>query len=297
MMTKYMQVVWLYVIGLSIIFIGIYSLMTSPGPASFVIMLVGLGIAAIGAAHGRRMRTMGGFDMQQMMRDKGFGPEKPKQAAQEPHEAEEAAPEEEKGNEAPKAGDFAPRPESALSKKISGITSIFSRGPQQEPLTQDDIMRMEMEDIKEGRIVPAEADVIMLVCPKCGAENESQNLFCYKCGTRLRRLTPGEKETGRISLKIDPGAITVVDDHRVAKVVICPKCNAANKVGDKFCWNCGKKLRSDSRESKEELMSVLEKTVAPKSRSTKKTKKTEPDFDNIFGTAEKKSKKIRKKKK
>ncbi len=59
MMSKYLQVVWLYVIGIMIIFVGVYLLMLNSGPGSFIVMLVGLGVAAMGSAHGRKMRISG----------------------------------------------------------------------------------------------------------------------------------------------------------------------------------------------------------------------------------------------
>src|SRR4030042_6866530 len=149
MMSKYMQVVWLYIIGLLIIFIGIFTLMSSPGPASFVIMLVGLAIAALGAAHGRRMRMMGQFDIEQIMRGKGLVPderEKPKR--RESRQAEEVEPVEGGGQAA------AP----AMSAKFRELMTSFKRKPQQEQMSSEDIEQQEMSDIKEGKIVPAEAD-------------------------------------------------------------------------------------------------------------------------------------------
>ncbi|MCD6496361.1 MAG: zinc ribbon domain-containing protein [Candidatus Aenigmarchaeota archaeon] len=244
MMSKYMQVVWLYVIGIVIIFVGLYMLMVNSGPSSFIVMLMGLAIAAMGAAHGRRMRMMGQLDFEQLMKERGFEPEKPKESGKPPQS------EGEKGAEVPKPEDFEEEnqePKPRTEGLLGGILGALKRPPAEGPLTQDEVLHLEMEDIKEGRIVPTEADVIKLVCPKCGAENESQNMFCYKCGTRLRRLTPGEEKSGKINLRIEPGAIQVVDDERVARVIICPKCNVANKVGDKYCWNCGKKLKAESK--------------------------------------------------
>jgi uncharacterized membrane protein YvbJ len=119
--------------------------------------------------------------------------------------------------------------------------------------------------------VPTEADIIEFVCPRCGAANEERNYFCFKCGNRLRRKTPSEDEAGT-HLKVDPGTIEIVENQRVAKVVICPKCNVPNKVGDKFCWSCGKKIKSDSKEIRRIEMEepVLPKKGRPKARKKKK---------------------------
>jgi ribosomal protein L40E len=260
MMAKYMQVIWLYVIGLLIIFVGIFTLVSNPGPASFIIMLVGLGVAAMGAAHGRRMRMMGQLDIEQIMREKGFRTDKdekpkPEDFRQEDEEKEGAPPEEE-------------QPAEAAPGRFRALMEAFRRRPSEEPLTQEEIMQLEMGDIKEGHIVPTEADIIEFVCPRCGAANEERNYFCFKCGNRLRRKIPGEDDGGT-HLKVEPGSIDIVENQRVAKVVICPKCNAPNKVGDKFCWRCGKKIKSDSKDS----IIEMEEPILPKKGKKKKSKK------------------------
>jgi predicted amidophosphoribosyltransferase len=105
---------------------------------------------------------------------------------------------------------------------------------------------IEMEDMKRGKIAAVNADVVQLVCPKCMAENQDKNVFCFKCGNRLRRKAAREGDEEKPQIDVEPGTISVVGDRKVAKVMICPKCNLPNKVGDKYCWNCGKKIRSDS---------------------------------------------------
>ncbi len=293
MMTKYMQVVWLYVIGILIIFFGLYMLMTNSDPMSFMVMLMGLAVSAIGSAHGRKMRAMDQFGMEGGMQEREPAQKQPEEPRAEDFIPEEAQPEE--SEESPR-GDFAPRGQ-PMSEKISGIMGIFRKKSPGEPLSKRDILHIEMDDIKGGSIVPAEADVIELVCPKCLAENESQNLFCFSCGNRLRRMTPGEEASGEINLKIEPGAIEMIDDNRVAKVIICPKCNVANNVEDRFCWNCGKKIRSDSREIRKELENIIEKTGEIKPKKAKAVKKEHPetkddtDFDNLFPNIKKKQKK------
>ena len=296
MMTKYMQVVWMYIIGILIILFGMYMLMTNSDPMSFMVMLMGLAVSAIGSAHGRKMRTMEQFDAAQGTVPEQEQPEKP---AAEDFVQQESQPQPE--NNEPQREDFAPRGQ-PMGEKMSGIMGLFKKKEPSEPLSREEIVHLEMEDIKEGKIVPAEADVIELVCPKCLAENESQNLFCFSCGNRLRRMTPGEEASGQINLKIEPGAIEVIEDNRVAKVVICPKCNVANKVGDKFCWNCGKKMRSDSREVRKEIEALIEKTGEVKTKKVKVTKKKstvkpndDPDFDNLFHNIKKTKKKTTKK--
>ena len=257
MMSKYLQVIWLYIIGLIVILIGVYMLVNNPGPASFVVMLVGLGVAAVGSAHGRKMRQMGQFGIEDLMRE--GAPQEPVAGGEQEGEPEEQPPAQEGQpvpeqpeaqaiEEGPQEG---PVQQEEEAPKRGGIMGIFRRGPSMPKMRPDDIVNIELEDIRSGKLVPTEADVIELVCPKCNAENDEKNFYCYGCGNKLRRK-PSKDSKVKEGIPIEPGSIAVVGDQRIAKVVICPKCNAANKQTDKFCFNCGKKLRADRGKKKEE---------------------------------------------
>jgi len=248
MMSKYLQVVWLYVIGLMVILIGVYLLINNGGPSSFVVMLVGLGVAAIGSAHGRRMRQLGQFGIEDLMRE--GGPEVA--AGKEPAPTQSVAIQEQAASQPVAEQVKEVRPEERvvergepIEPKRGGILGVFRRGPAERHMGPQEIMQIEMEDIKSGKLAPTEADVIELVCPRCGAENEEKNFYCYSCGNKLRRKPTKEAKIKRPEIAVEPGAIEVVGEKMVAKVVICPRCNAANKEADKFCFNCGKKLRTE----------------------------------------------------
>jgi DNA-directed RNA polymerase subunit M/transcription elongation factor TFIIS len=255
MMSQYLQVVWMYVIGILIIFIGLYLMMHNSGPSSFMVMLVGLGISAMGAAHGRRMRVMGQYDIEELMRQRGLAPKEGEAGQQQgadgsPGEMEAGArePQEEAGGTEEETGDK----EGSEAPK-SGVRGLLKRtGIEVGRRKPEDILsEMEMEDIKSGKLMPTEADVIELVCPKCGAENEDKNFFCFSCGNKLRRKPTSEaklKEPPKISF--EPGSIKMVGEKVVAKVVICPRCNTGNREVDKFCHNCGKKLKPEHAKAK-----------------------------------------------
>ncbi|MBN2330334.1 MAG: zinc ribbon domain-containing protein [Candidatus Aenigmarchaeota archaeon] len=232
-------------------------LVNSSGPSSFVVMLVGLGVAAIGSAHGRKMREMGQFGIEDLMRE--GGPRQPFAEGGREGEPEEQPPAP-KGQQAPEE-EMARTPEMGSQEQAirqaeeapgrGGIMSIFRRGPSMSRLKPDDVMNIELQDIRSGKLVPTEADVIELVCPRCNAENDEKNFYCYSCGNKLRRK-PSKDSKAKREIPLEPGSIAVVGDQRVAKVVICPKCNAANKQSDKFCFNCGKKLRTERAKRIEE---------------------------------------------
>lgn len=255
MVGKYLQVIWLYIIGIVIIMAGVYLMLLNSGPASFIVMLVGLGVAAMGAAHGKKMRMAGEFHMEEFMgeREFGGGPMGAKAVGgSEPEAPPEAEGQETEQTEAPKAEETVVEEEPPMPRR-GGIMSIFRRPRGMEEIPVTEIERIEMEDIKSGKLVPTEADVIELVCPKCDAENDEKNFFCFDCGNKLRRKpSKGTKEEPKIA--VEPGAIQIVGERRIAKVVVCPKCNAANKQKDTFCYKCGKKLKSGHEKSAKKKM-------------------------------------------
>ena len=279
MMSKYLQVVWLYVTGLVVILLGVYLLILESGPSSFIVMLVGLSIAAIGSAHGRKMRRMGSFDIEDFMKEGGEpipegtepveqqqAPEPPAgEEIQEPVPAPTPAPKQEEEAPGPVKGVVGP--EEQAEPKKGGILGIFNKEtgqPMDSDLGRDDVMEIELQDIRDGKLVPTEADVIELVCPKCNAENNEKNFYCYSCGMKLRRKPDKDAKVQEPDISVEPGSISLVGEQRVAKVIVCPKCNAANKEHDKFCFNCGKKLRSDKAMKRASSKRKAKATPKPK---------------------------------
>jgi len=61
-----------------------------------------------------------------------------------------------------------------------------------------------------------QAQVPMVLCPKCGFQNPQNIKFCGNCAT---------------SLQVQGG-------------VVCPKCGTSNTAGAKFCNNCGNPLQA-----------------------------------------------------
>ena len=38
----------------------------------------------------------------------------------------------------------------------------------------------------------------------------------------------------------------------------CPKCSVIISINDKYCWNCGYKIKNKSKENKDEHESTLQ---------------------------------------
>lgn len=61
-----------------------------------------------------------------------------------------------------------------------------------------------------------------MICKKCGAENDNDDIFCYQCGNKL-----------------DSDIITENNEGSEKK---CPKCGHILSEGDLFCDECGTKI-------------------------------------------------------
>jgi len=71
----------------------------------------------------------------------------------------------------------------------------------------------------------------MIICPSCGAQNDSTNRFCDQCGTRL---------TGAATSPAVP--VPVSPDQPTALAPTCPACGTTVLPGERFCDNCGADL-------------------------------------------------------
>ncbi|MBM4237830.1 MAG: SPFH domain-containing protein, partial [Euryarchaeota archaeon] len=67
-----------------------------------------------------------------------------------------------------------------------------------------------MRQTQQGAPGAAGPPQVVILCPKCGAQNSATNKFCAECGTKLG-----------------------------AETVKCPKCGASVPAGSKFCPSCG----------------------------------------------------------
>jgi ribosomal protein L40E len=64
------------------------------------------------------------------------------------------------------------------------------------------------------------------ICPRCGAENSKDAMFCNQCGTTMARST------------------VQLDDHPEN---ICRRCEHTNRVDALFCTYCGARLNREGR--------------------------------------------------
>lgn len=89
-----------------------------------------------------------------------------------------------------------------------------------------------------GKNVNSDKQEPQIICPKCGARNDSSMKFCGTCGNELtpsmvcpycgKPVSAGMKFCGECGQSLLSSK--------------CPTCGFENKPGMKFCGNCGQKL-------------------------------------------------------
>lgn len=92
------------------------------------------------------------------------------------------------------------------------------------------------------------------LCPTCGATVEKDQTFCTKCGTKIEKNQLDISENESFSEPLD-SVFEEVDfsslqkketepQEEPKKTEICPACGRELKPGQKFCTNCGTKIKA-----------------------------------------------------
>ncbi len=87
-------------------------------------------------------------------------------------------------------------------------------------------------------------------CPKCGASNPPDSMFCLECG---------EKIVGEAKPAAAPTA--------TKGEVICPKCKSSNPPGSTFCLECGASMGPEAKPTPASVSSKGE-VICPKCKSS-----------------------------
>ena len=148
----FLRSAWLFVIGVVVAITGIFSLLLLPdaGPVSFLAMLVGLFFTGTGSIYGKR-KWRGEYEMGSEKDLKKLAKEKP-----EPEMGETEK--------------FLEEAEQAEEQRVE-----LSEGMQ--PAEVQTSTPKTAEKVKVVKV---------LICPKCGAENQETDTYCFNCGKKLR---------------------------------------------------------------------------------------------------------------
>jgi len=78
-----------------------------------------------------------------------------------------------------------------------------------------------------------------------------------------------------------------IQKTRVVKIVVCPKCGAENEPKDKFCYNCGFRLKPKKRKKKKpakQMKKSAKQAKKPKKQKTKEPAKPKESVPEEFET-------------
>jgi len=151
-----LKCIWLFILGAVLSVIGLFCLLYRPDMGQtnpFIIMLMGLFFTAAGSVYGKRKLHGQSVvsdqivDPQQMLHVGPIAPSEPQ-----------------------------PQPQS----------QPVAQQPPPREAARVQVIPVQPHPVQAVAAPPAEAKIIKIfVCPKCGAENEMGDKFCYKCGTRF----------------------------------------------------------------------------------------------------------------
>ncbi|UCD07898.1 MAG: zinc-ribbon domain-containing protein [Candidatus Aenigmatarchaeota archaeon] len=149
-MGKYLSIIGLFVVGVIIVIFGVYYLLTSAVESfeyQLGIILMLIGLLVTGVGAIRGKRTM---------RSVGYFAQYPPGAPPRPV-----------------------RPAAAQARPAPGA-------PVQPPAPRPTPSAPATQPAKASPAKAAEKVVKVLVCPKCGSENQVTDMFCFSCGKKLR---------------------------------------------------------------------------------------------------------------
>lgn len=220
--------IWLFILGAGLAVLGLITFLTRPdmGYNPFIIMLMGLFFTGVGSIYGKKKMKQGpsSFSSQER-RDFGYqeygrSESRPKsgfsfgQKSQDSSQQYLGQQAESQEMEAPQQEDAtAEREEQFLELAEDNMDSPTTTKPVQQ-IPQREVVQpqqtMEAEPaIKEESVAqpviqkPKSGKIIkIIICPKCGSENESDDAFCYKCGKKLLTKKRLAKRNAKVEIPL-----------------------------------------------------------------------------------------------
>jgi hypothetical protein len=184
---KYLKVIWMYALGLALVFIGLYMIafmpsMASSGPYGFGLMVTGLLLSTVGGIYGKKKLLESSAEKLPAVENKQIDQLKQNVVSQlKPPETAETPADIPKMAEEPK---LEPARMADTGQEIAPKAAM--------PRTQ----YQPVQPAAQAQPVAPSADGIVkvLLCPGCNTENSPANAFCFNCGKRLRAP---EKKAGK----------------------------------------------------------------------------------------------------
>jgi hypothetical protein len=175
---KYLKVIWLYAIGLVLVFSGLYMIaFGSAEPTGFELMIGGFFFCMIGGVYGKKKLMevdMGGEPAPaisrqvEQIKQNVVSQLRPMETAE-----EEAQPVMEQPRIQPRIqAKQQPRPQPIVQQAV------------QQAVQQPQVIMQEPAQFSQAQVKGMIIKV--MVCPDCNTENAPKNMYCSNCGKRLR---------------------------------------------------------------------------------------------------------------
>lgn len=162
---KYLKIIWLYAIGLILVFSGLYMIaFGSAGPLGFELMIAGFFFSMIGGVYGKKKL---------METDMDVVPTVSRQVEQIKQNVVSQLRPMESAEEQPPVAEQ-PRPQPRIQPRSQPVQPTVQ---QTQPIQQPVQFPQAQE---RGRVIK------VMVCPDCNTENAPKNMYCSNCGKRLR---------------------------------------------------------------------------------------------------------------
>jgi len=212
--------IWIFILGAVLAVIGLFCLIYRPdmGSNSFIIMLMGLFFTGAGSIYGKRKlgygeslvsvsserqknlkfseregrESLGRFSFRKEESETEFPWEKrdPRRFSGRPETDRETAEKQEELLEMTEdsmgTGEQERTAERPVTRPVQSTST--AEPPDQEPVKSPETKTQAPGESKKGKIIR------IVVCPKCGAENEPKNKFCFSCGFNIEEYEKKAKK-------------------------------------------------------------------------------------------------------
>jgi len=188
---QYLKVLWIFLFGVILVLYGVYMLFVfgevglSTMGSSFWVMLIGLLLTGVGSIYGKKKLQdpntfrpkPGGGGLGSFIRST------PQVAAQQPaKELQEASTEVKTNPMTPVLHNAERRIEDDVKRVVSkGIRMASTVASKASTATSSQTSSQTQSNQQENVKV-----IKVLICPKCGSENQEVDKFCFNCGKKLR---------------------------------------------------------------------------------------------------------------
>ena len=135
-----------------------------------------------------------------------------------------------------------------------------------------------------GKKFEEEEEVVeeTMFCPNCGTKNKVGERYCSECGFDLEKESDEDQEEPKEEQDEQE------EEEVEEEIMFCPNCGTKNKVGERYCSECGFDLEEEPDENQEEKQKEEEQEKHKKDKQAEKESKKKLKADKKAQKEEKK---------